>query len=169
MASYSLSRGIYKDRIHRGTLGPKGHVPEEFLDFGGIGVGEAVQFRTTVSLSAPWSAHFALGAAAHKRVWINGTEVLGQNSGYLAVVPVTLDEGLNLVEFRLEVEEDTELRAHFAFVRDPAKYKRPELVRPSGEPVKDSVVSYRKVCTGRPSGRRRLPCRWGPTRPAAST
>ena len=144
-AYYSLSRGIYKDRIHQGTLGPKGHVPEEFLDFGRVDCGEAVQFRTTVSPSAPLRAHFALGATARKRVWINGAEVLGKDDGYLAVVPVTLDEGLNIVEFRLETEEDVELRAHFAFVRDPEKYKRPELMRASGGARKDTVVSYRKT------------------------
>lgn len=145
VASYSLSRGIYKDRIHRGTLGPKAHVPEEFLDFGRVARGEAVQFRTTVSPSGPLDAYLALGAAARKRVWINGAEVPARDGGYLCVVPVTLDEGPNLIEFRLEAEEDTELRAHFAFVRDPAGYERPELMRPAGGVVKDSVVSYRRT------------------------
>lgn len=143
-ASYSLSRGIHKDRIHGGTFGPKGHVPEEFLDFGRVGGGEAVQFRTTVSASGPLGTYFALGAPARKRVWINGMEVPSQDDGYLVVVPVTLDEGSNLVEFRLEAEEDTELRAHFAFVRDPARYERPELIRAGGT-RKDSAVSYRKA------------------------
>lgn len=142
-ASYSLSRGIYKDRIHRSTLGPKGHVPEEFLDFGRVRRGEAVQFRTTVSPAVPLSAHFALGAPAGKRVWVNGAELSTRDGGYMDVVPVTLEAGTNLVEFRLEAEEDVELRAHFAFVRDPARYKRPELMS-TGRAVKDSVVSYRK-------------------------
>jgi hypothetical protein len=144
-ATYSLFRGIYKDRLHRGTLGPKGHVPEEFLDFGRVGRGEAVQFRTTVSLSAPPSAYLALGASARKGVWINGREVPGEGDGYLMMVPVTLDEGMNLVEFRLEAEEDSELRAHFAFVRSPARYNRPELIRAGDEVRKDTVVSYRKT------------------------
>jgi hypothetical protein len=145
IASYSLSRGIYKDRIHGGTFGPKAHVPEEFLDFGRVTGGDAVQFRTAVSPSEPLSAHFALGAAARKRVWIDGAEVPLEDSGYLCVAPVELDEGPNLIEFRLEAEEETELRAHFAFVRDPAGYERPELMRPAGGAVKDSVVSYRKT------------------------
>lgn len=143
-ATYSLSRGIYKDRLHGGTFGPKGHVPEEFLDFGRVGRDEAVQFRTTVSPSAPLSAHFALGAPARKRVWINGEEVPSQDDGYLVMAPVTLDEGLNVVEFRLEAEEDVELRAHFAFVRDPERYERPELIRASDGVRKDTVVSYEK-------------------------
>lgn len=144
-ASYSLSRGIHKDRLHGGTFGPKGHVPEEFLDFGRVGRGEAVQFRTTVSPSGPLSAHFALGAPARKRVWINGSEVPSDDEGYLVLVPVTLDEGPNLVEFRLEAEGEVELRAHFAFVREPERYVRPELVRAGDGVAKDSVVSYRKT------------------------
>ena len=144
-ASYSLSRGIYKDRIHQGTLGPTGHVPEEFLDFGRVGRGEAVQFRTTVSASAPLDSHFALGAAARKRAWINGAEIPVREDGYLVMVPVTLDEGPNVVEFRLEAEEDVELRAHFAFVRDPERYARPELILAGDGVKKDTVVAYRKV------------------------
>ncbi len=144
-ASYSLSRGIYKDRIHRGTLGPTGHVPEEFLDFGSVVRGEAVQFRTTVSLPGPLNAHFALGAAARKRVWINGAQIPSQDDGYLSVVPVALDGGSNVVEFRLEAEEDVELRAHFAFVREPGGYFRPELIRADDGVRKDTVVSYGKT------------------------
>jgi hypothetical protein len=144
-ASYSLSRGIFKDRIHQGTLGPKGHVPEEFLDFGLVARGYAVQFRTTVSPSAPLEAFFALGAAARKRAWINGEEIPVSDTGYLVMVPVTLREGPNAVEFRLEAEEDVELRAHFAFVRDPARYARPELIRAADGVRKDTVVAYRRT------------------------
>jgi hypothetical protein len=61
------------------------------------------------------------------------------------MVPVTLDEGPNVVEFRLEAEEPVELRAHFAFVRDPERYTRPELIRASHGERKDTVVSYRKT------------------------
>src|SRR3954468_20176393 len=45
-AEYSLSRGIHKDQLHVPTLGPKGHVPEEFLAFGTVPAGSGVQFRT---------------------------------------------------------------------------------------------------------------------------
>ena len=144
-ATYSLSRGIHKDRLHGGTFGPKGHVPEEFLDFGRVARGEAVQFRTVISLSASPSAHLALGAPARKRVWINGAEVPGQDDGYHLLTPVSLDEGPNLVEFRLEAEDEVELRAHFALVSSPARYARPELIRAGDGTQKDSVVAYRKT------------------------
>ncbi len=143
-STYSLSRGIHKDRLHGGTFGPKGHVPEEFLDFGRVDGGEAVQFRTTISVPAPVRVTFALGAPARKRAWINGSEIASQDDGYLVMVPVTLDAGSNLVEFRLEAEQEVELRASFAFVRNPDEYIRPELIRPGDGVRKDSVVSYRK-------------------------
>ena len=38
---WSASRGLRKDPIHRDTLGPKGHVPEEFLAFGRVEAGRA--------------------------------------------------------------------------------------------------------------------------------
>lgn len=146
-AIYSLSRGIRKDPIHRVYFGPKGHVPEEFLDFGAVWGGEAVQFRTTVPAPGRMMLHLALGAAASKRAWINGEEVLVEGGGYLGVVPVVLEEGANLFEFRLEAEEDVTLRAHFAFLKEPGDYKRPEIMQAGGELSKDSVVSFGKSVT----------------------
>lgn len=143
-AVYSLSRGIRKDPIHRASLGPKGHVPEEFLDFGVVRSGEAVQFRTTVSSSERTTLYLALGASAHKRAWVNGEEVFGESSGYLEMLPVVLEEDVNLIEVRLEAQEDVTLRAHFAFITEPEEYKRPEIMEAGGEPSKDSIVSFEK-------------------------
>jgi hypothetical protein len=143
-AVYSLARGIYKDRLHRGTLGPKGHVPEEFLDFGRIPAGQAIRFRTALTCSAPLQAHLALGAPARKRVWLDGDEVAVTEAGYLAMIPATLHEGEHLLEFQLEAEEEVDLRAHFAFIQDVERYRRPEWMRTAGRPAKDSLVSYAK-------------------------
>jgi hypothetical protein len=143
-AEYSLSRGIRKDALHRTTLGPKGHVPEEFLDFGRVPAGHAVQFRTVISADTSLAAHLALGAPASKRVWLNGDELPIASGGYLALVPITLREGANILEFRLLAEEDVWLRAHYAFVRDPDRYARPEWIAPADESAKDSLVTFRK-------------------------
>ncbi|MFL5588316.1 MAG: hypothetical protein ACJ8DI_11760 [Ktedonobacteraceae bacterium] len=95
-AIYSLSRGIYKDRLHRTTLGPKGHVPEEFLDFGCVRAGEAVQFRTTLVLTEPLTAYLALGAPAQKTLWVNGTRAItyppDRVGTVLSLVPDVPDE-----------------------------------------------------------------------------
>ena len=151
-AIYSLSRGIYKDSLHQRTLGPKGHVPEEFLDFGLVRAGEAVQFRTTLNLTEPLTAYLALGAPAQKTLWVNGTRAITcppdrvaaeEDKGYLFFVPVTLTAGLNLLEFRLQAEMDGNVRAHFAFVTEPTEYVRPEWVQARGT-EKDTLLTYTK-------------------------
>ncbi len=144
-AVYSLSRGIYKDPLHQRTLGPKGHVPEEFLDFGLLRAGEAVQFRTTLHLAEPLTTSLALGAAAHKTLWVNGNRAgaTEEDTGYLFFAPVTLRVGLNLLEFRLQAEMDGNVRAQFAFVTEPAGYVRPEWVQALGT-QKDTLITYTK-------------------------
>ncbi len=144
-AIYSLSRGIYKDHLHQRTLGPKGHVPEEFLDFGLVRAGEAVQFRTTFDLTEPLTAYLALGAPAQKTLWVNGIRAgaAEEDKGYLFFVPVTLRAGLNLLEFRLQAEVDGIVRAHFAFVTEPTGYVRPEWVQ-ARDTEKDTLLTYTK-------------------------
>ncbi len=146
-ARYSLSHGIYKDRIHRRTLGPKGHVPEEFLDFGPVPPGEAVQFRATIPLASPLDCHLALGAAARKTVWLNGEELPVSPGGYLAMYPVALRAGDNTLEFRLQAETTANLRAYYALVQNPDRYARPEWIAPDDEGLKDSVVSFARSFT----------------------
>jgi len=144
-AEYSLSRGIHKDPVHVPTLGPKGHVPEEFLDFGSVRAGQAVQLRTVLRARSALRTYLAVGAAAAKRAWLNGEEVHMEDPGYLAFGAVHLREGDNLLEIRLEAEEDVRLRAHFACVRDPQRYRRPEWMRLEGEVQKDSLIVFSKA------------------------
>lgn len=145
-ASYSLSRGIYKDTIHHSTLGPKGHVPEEFLDFGVIKAGQAVQFRTIVTVPVQQQVHLALGAAAAKEIWLNG-QAYQDTHGYLFSTPVTLQAGENHLEFRLLAESDNTLRAHYAFITDPDAYKRPEWIQAGGQWQQDSLIVFKTQLT----------------------
>jgi hypothetical protein len=144
-ATYSLSRGIYKDSFHQRTFGPKGHVPEEFLDFGLVRAGQAVQFRTTLDLVEPLTAYLALGAPAQKTLWVNGVRVgaAEEDKGYLFFAPVTLKAGRNLLEFRLTADMDGIVRAQFAFVTKPTAYVRPEWVQASSS-EKDTLLTYTK-------------------------
>lgn len=126
-AVYSTSRGIQKDPIHRATLGPKGHVPEEFLDFGTVPAGTEVCFRTR--LRVPADGGFpAVGAAAAKTLLIDGAPVPLDDRGYLAVAPDRLAAGEYDLELRLVPDENLWLRAHLAVVTDPASYWRPEWI-----------------------------------------
>src|SRR5690606_30529114 len=86
-AVHSLSRGLDHDPLHADSLGPKAHVPEEFLRFGVVPPGQAVQFRTAVWVPEARPAHLALGAPAHKAAWLNGTPLGESPPGYLWLAP----------------------------------------------------------------------------------
>ncbi|MFN3331929.1 MAG: glycosylhydrolase-like jelly roll fold domain-containing protein, partial [Caldilinea sp.] len=141
-AIYSSSRGVLRDPIHLPTLGPKGHVPEEFLMFGRVLAGHSVQFRTGVWMEDETALTLALGAPTAKQLWINGAEVTGATPGYLWLAPVRLKAGFNLIEFRLTAEQNLNLRASWALVRAPARYARPEWMTTPDEPVLHSRVSF---------------------------
>jgi hypothetical protein len=141
-ASYSLTRGIAHDPIHRPTLGPKGHVPYEFLAFGPLRAGEAVRFRTGVRLSEAQDLHLALAAGAAKRAWLNGAALGEAPAGNQWLQPVHLEAGLNLLEFELTAEEAVYLRAAWALVRDPQRFRRPEWLTTPDTPAADTLVRF---------------------------
>jgi hypothetical protein len=142
-AVYSASRGIHKDPVHRDTLGPKGHVPEEFLDFGEIGAGQAVLYRA--ALTVPESGFLAVGAAAAKTAWVDGTQVALDDWGYLAIAPDRLPPGRHVLDLRLVPEEDGWLRAHVAIVGDPERYRRPEWITVGGSAAPGAEIMLTEV------------------------
>jgi hypothetical protein len=130
--TYSSSRGIHKDPVHRDTLGPKGHVPEEFLDLGNVRAGDAVRYRTEMVLPEAVEATLAVGAAAAKHAWLDGVELALEDRGHLATAPVRLGAGTHRLDLRLIPDEDLRLRAHVALVRDAERYRRPEWIVATG-------------------------------------
>jgi hypothetical protein len=141
-AEYSLQRGIYKDELHIPALGPKAHVPEEFLAFGHASAGSGMQFRTGIWMPEAASLHLALAAPARKQAWLNGESVGEGAEGFLWIAPVLLKAGLNILEWRLIAEKDTDLRAYWALVADPTAFARPERMVPCDKPQRDSRVEY---------------------------
>jgi hypothetical protein len=142
-ARYSLTRGIAHDRVHGWTLGPKGHVPYEFLEFGPVHAGQAVRFRTSVAVEETDKLHLALAAGAAKRLWVNGELVGSGPAGYLWLQPVTLRPGANLLEWELAPEEALYLRAMWALVRVPGQFVRPEWMAPVDPPQQDTLVRFK--------------------------
>ena len=140
--TYSLTRGVLRDPLHLPTLGPKGHVPEEFLVFGRVAAGQGVQFRTGVWLDEDCELTLALGAPAAKELWVNGSLVDTTSAGYLAQAPVTLRPGFNLIEFRLTAEQTLHLRASWALLRAPERYARPEWMTTPDAPLLHSSVRF---------------------------
>ncbi|MGW2109324.1 hypothetical protein [Streptomyces sp. NPDC001948] len=129
---WSETLGVHKDPVHRAVLGPKGHVPEEFMHIGRAVAGEVVRLRTGVCLDEDFDGHLAIGAGAAKRVRLDGVPVALGDGGHLATGPVRMTAGFHLLELDLAPEQDGDLRAHLALVRDPGRYRRPEWIRAAG-------------------------------------
>jgi hypothetical protein len=141
-AVYSQSRGIDMDTIHKGMLGVKGHVPEEFLHFGKAKKGQRALFRTSFSVAKAGRCHVALGSRAAKTLWIDGQRFDELSTGYLLMPELSLSKGSHQIEFRLEAREDSEMRAYWALVTDAAAFQRPEWMEVKDGSKQDSVVVF---------------------------
>jgi hypothetical protein len=126
-AEWSLSRGIAHDPAHADTLGPKGHVPEEFLDWRHVAAGGEVAVRTHLPVPEP-GLRLAVGAGAARRVVVDGHELAAEGAGYqtFTALPDACTGRTVPVEITLTADRDGPLRASFALVRDPEAYRRPE-------------------------------------------
>ena len=136
-AVFSTSRGIRKDPIHRAALGPKGYVPAEFLDFGAVAAGERAEFRAELTVAE--AGHLRIGAAAAKRVWLNGRVLPLDDRGYLAFGPDPVPPGTHRLELVLIAEEALWLRGHVSVVRDPAAATAPEWLAAGDGPAEFGV------------------------------
>ncbi|MFF3783844.1 hypothetical protein [Streptomyces sp. NPDC001933] len=129
---WSETLGVHKDPVHRAVLGPKGHVPEEFAHIGRAVAGEVVRLSAAMHLGEDFDGHLAIGAAAAKRVRLDGVRVALDDGGHLAMGPVRTTAGVHLLELELTPDQDCDLRAHLALVRDPGHYRRPEWIHAPG-------------------------------------
>ncbi|SDJ41999.1 hypothetical protein [Nonomuraea jiangxiensis] len=134
---WSASRGLRKDTVHRDTLGPKGHVPTEFLAFGRVPAGTGARFRTLLTVLPGPPAWLAVGAGAAKTLWLDGVELPVDDTGYAAVAPTPVTPGEHLVELLLVPDEELDLRAYVCLVADPADAARPEWI--GGTPLETTV------------------------------
>ncbi|NGN64712.1 hypothetical protein G5C51_12470 [Streptomyces sp. A7024] len=134
-AQWSLSRGIQKDPVHLEPLGPKGYVPEEFLDWRRVGGGERVAVRTGLPLPDRTGLHLAVGSNAARRVWVDGAELPSEGGGYQSFSPLPAHTAGRTVDLEIEftAERDGPLRASFAVVADPDAYRRPEWLTGAGD------------------------------------
>lgn len=127
-AEWSLSRGIRDDPMHQDALGPKGYVPEEFLDWRHVPAGGRAAARCRFALPDRDDLHVAVGANADRRVLVDGVELPVDGAGYQSFsrVPRALTGRTVVLEIELTSESDGPVRASFAVVTDPAAYRRPE-------------------------------------------
>ncbi|MBO0827513.1 MAG: hypothetical protein J2P24_07005 [Streptosporangiales bacterium] len=127
-AEWSLSRGIRNDPMHREALGPKGYVPEEFLDWRDVEAGGQVAVRCHLTLPSRDGLHVAVGADAGRRVLVDGVELPVEAAGYqsFSAIPRELTGRGVALDVELTAERDGPVRASFAVVTDPTSYRRPE-------------------------------------------
>ncbi|WP_335973389.1 glycosyl hydrolase [Streptomyces sp. CA2R106] len=135
---WSQTRGIRKDPVHRAVLGPKGHVPEEFVHVGPTPAGTTRRVAADLLLPAAFEGHLAVGATAAKAVRLAGRPVELADGGHLALGRVRLSPGRIPLELDLTPHQDTDLRVHMALVRDAARYRRPEWI--TATPPPDEAV-----------------------------
>jgi hypothetical protein len=129
-AEWSLSRGIYKDPAHAETLGPKGYVPEHFLDWREVKAGERVSVRTHLPLPETSGLLLAIGASATRRLWIDGVSVPISGEGHQSFSRLPADGRTASLDIELTADRDGPLRAYFAVVTDDETFRRPEWIRP---------------------------------------
>ncbi|MEV7423580.1 hypothetical protein [Streptomyces sp. NPDC091212] len=126
-AQWSLSRGIRNDPAHAEALGPKGYVPEEFLDWRRVPAGGRVAVRTHLALPDRDGLYLAVGANAARRITVDGAPVTVRDSGYQSFSLLPVRAAGRTVELEIELEAVVEgpVRASFAVVRGPLAYRRP--------------------------------------------
>jgi hypothetical protein len=153
---FSLSRGIRKDPIHFDNLGPKGSVPEEFLLWPDVGAGEWGAVRAVLDLPAGDERTLVVGADAERRVFLDGQPVPVTGAGYWTESPVRGGPGPVETEIWLArpagdsqpsggPPEPAPLRASFAVVTDPARYRRPEWLQPADGTRASTTVRFTKT------------------------
>jgi hypothetical protein len=148
----SLSRGIRKDPIHFGNLGPKGSVPEEFLLWPHVGAGEWVAVRAELDLPAGQARTLVVGADAERRVFLDGRPVPVTGSGYWTETPLDGEPGPVETEIWLArpdggAPEPAALRASFAVVTDLHRYRRPEWLEPADGARASTTVRFTRTFT----------------------
>ena len=133
---WSLSRGIQKDPIHNRSLGPKGYVPEEFLEWRHVAAGGRVVACTHLPVLDQGGLFLAVGANAQRRVVVDGQELPLHGDGYLTFgeLPAATAGRMVRVELELVADRDGPVRGSFAVVADPECYRRPEWL--AGEEVR---------------------------------
>jgi hypothetical protein len=152
VARWSLSRGIHKDPLHNRSLGPAGHVPEEFMDFGQVVVGEAVRINTNFTIADPggFSGWLVTGAAATKRIIVDGQELTvdtAEHLRYQTAIPLHLEPGGHRLDLLLTPRHAVRLRTSFALVTNLDACRAPDRLTVEGDPVPESFVRFSTTVT----------------------
>jgi len=123
----SLKLGIEKDPAHGGTLGPKGSVPEEFVDLGVGAEGETFDLFTKVHASSEQQQWLSVFGSCGKEVWLNGEQLFPPTDADLICLPVRLRVGLNSLLLRI-TRRVGRTRVSFQFLDEPNRALMPNWI-----------------------------------------
>ncbi len=112
---YSPQFGIDHDKLHQHTLGPKAHVPDEFVDLGKLNQGESTRIRFQVRSHVPLECVLVVSANAQKSASVNGIPLLASGSAYRVAIPCTLRAGLNDVALTFVPDRSGAVRCNWCF------------------------------------------------------
>ena len=143
-AVHSMERGLRYDPCQLMSHGPSGHIAEEFVHFGTIPEGCGAQFRTAFFNEKTREAWLLVGSKAEKSAWLNGREVIVNESAYQGCVPVSLSEGWNWLETRI-LSKDRECAAAGLFwclMENPQGSERPEWISTPSAGICGGQVVY---------------------------
>lgn len=141
---YSTEFGIEQDKLHINTLGPKGHVPEEFIDLGKLCAGQPATVSFGVTSEAAREAMLIVGANASKSARVNGASLGRCEDAYQWIVPASLRPGANHIELELSVAKDAAVRMSWCLA-DPAAEEtcaRPERILAPDAPSFGTKLVY---------------------------
>lgn len=143
---YSPHYGIATDPVHIHTLGPKGRVPEEFIDLGRQRAGAPVRVCTGVVSDARRMARVAVGANAGKSVRVGEARFIQDDNAYFWVTPpISLSPGENRLELTFTPDRDEAVRAFWCLIApqtDDAALLRPERITAPDAPSPGSLLRY---------------------------
>ncbi|MDB5325180.1 MAG: hypothetical protein JWM57_749 [Phycisphaerales bacterium] len=141
---YSPQFGIDHDKLHQLTLGPKAHVPEEFIDLGKLPAGESATVRFAVFAEHEREVLLQIGANARKAVRHREQTIAADGSEYGWQVPLRLHAGDNKIELILTAASNATVRAFWCFFdpTDAALFDRPERLITPEKPIFGQRLRY---------------------------
>lgn len=144
---YSLSRGIDHDFLHDRSLGPKARIPEMFWRIRDVKANQAVQLRTALPMGEKKVLTLAIGANGSKQIWWNGEQLAPDPGGFLHMVEVHAEAGLNLLELRVTAVSDDDLAGYWALTTDREAFERPEWLVPADGGKAGTTLTIRRALT----------------------
>lgn len=145
---YSPEFGIAQDRLHIHTLGPKGHVPEEFIDLGKVSPDDPVAVQITFEVKESQKAFLMVGSGARKYARLNANDLGTCIDRYQWIAgPLLLHAGRNELELTFAVEKEQNVRAWWCLI-DPERVNecvRPERIWLDEAPVFGARIVYRRI------------------------